>query len=116
MTLSDQQRSNREKFHDFPKAWVNTEDVQLKNADVYPFLNTLTEETWKNSGEAMLGRVRAEWWPGYACVLGTVRYSPIFDRKEDAENYEHRPKGTEVVKVVSMPAALKELTSERTMP
>jgi len=39
MTLPSQQKAAREAFHDFPKSWVNTGEVLLKNADVYPFLD-----------------------------------------------------------------------------
>lgn len=46
----------------------------------------------------MVEEIKKGSWVGWVCVLGTVRYSPIFDTKAEATNYPNRPKGTEVVR------------------
>lgn len=53
MNLLEMQITNREKLKD---AWSHGVNLQT---EIFKASDTLTEETWKNSGEEMIERVRA---------------------------------------------------------
>lgn len=114
MTLPSQQRSNRAKIiEQYSSVAVVNEDLVdgYSMKDAGPFLDTLTEETWKNSGEAMLERVREALQSSGVMVQGL---------KSDGDllavlvKFEANQDSIAVYDNLKLLAALTTLTSERT--